>query len=135
MGWFVVVISFFGLLKILMGLFLVLFGFSLCYLGFFFCVIWVFVMCGECFNFRLFGLFAVLLIDLSSLIFFFLKRKWGFKTKMRMNTLANPYFLNLYISINFLFFYFFSWSHIGSASADILISVTWAHHDNIVYLQ
>ena len=34
-------------------------------------------MCGECYNFRLFGLFAVLLIDLSSLIFFS-------KTKMRI---------------------------------------------------
>ena len=60
----------FGLLRILLGLFLVLFGFSLCYLGFF-CVTWLFVMCAKCCNFELFGLFAVILIDLSSLIFFF----------------------------------------------------------------
>ena len=59
-----------------------LFGFSLCYLGFF-CVIWLFVICGECYNFGLFKLFAVILIDLSPLIFFS-------KTKMRMSTLANP---------------------------------------------
>jgi hypothetical protein len=57
----------FGLLRILFGFFLVLFGFSLCYLGFF-CVIWLFVMCGKCCNF---GLFDVILIHLSSLIFFF----------------------------------------------------------------
>jgi hypothetical protein len=37
----------------------------------FFCVIWIFVMCGEYCNFRLFWLFAVILIDLSPLVFFF----------------------------------------------------------------
>ena len=65
-----------------------------------FCVIWLFVMYGKYYNF---GLFAIILIDLSSLIFFFLKRKWEFKTKMRVGTLANPYFLNLYIPTNFFF--------------------------------
>ena len=61
-----------------------------------FCVIWLFVMCGECYNFELFRLFAVILIDLFPLIFFS-------KTKMRVGTLANPYFLNLYIPTNFFF--------------------------------
>jgi hypothetical protein len=64
-----------------------------------FCVIWLFIMCGECYNFELFGLFAVILIDLFPLIFFFFS-----KTKMRVGTLANPYFLNLYIPTNFFFF-------------------------------
>ena len=53
-------------------------------------------MCGECYNFELFRLFAVILIDLFPLIFFS-------KTKMRVGTLANPYFLNLYILTNFFF--------------------------------
>ena len=37
----------------------------------FFGVIWVFVMRGKCCNFGLFELFAVLLIDLSSLLLLF----------------------------------------------------------------
>jgi hypothetical protein len=39
----------------------------------FFCVIWLFVMSGKCCNFGLFGLFDVILIHLSSLIFFLSK--------------------------------------------------------------
>jgi hypothetical protein len=75
----------------------------LCYLDFFlvlfglFYVIWLFVTGGECCNFGLFRLFAVILIDLSFLIFFS-------KTKMRVGTLANLYFLNLYIHTIFFFF-------------------------------
>ena len=64
-----------------------------------FCVIWLFVMCGKCCNF---GLFDVILIHLSSLIFF-LRCRWGFKTKMRVDTLAYLYFLNLYIPTFFFF--------------------------------
>ena len=85
-----------------------------------FYIIWWFVTGGECCNFRLFGLFAVILIDLSLLIFFS-------KTKMRMDTLANPYFLNLYIPTNFFFFFKFEgghWSHTGSTSAP------HGHHTN-----
>ena len=92
-----------------MGLFLVLVRL--------FCVFWLFVMCGECCNFGLFRLFAVILIDLSSLNFFF----FFSKTKMRVGTLANPYFLNLYISTFFFFFLRVGtcppWSHTGSANA------------------
>ena len=35
------------------------------------CVIWLFVICGECYNFGLFRVFDVILIDLFSIIFFF----------------------------------------------------------------
>ena len=56
-------------------------------------------MCDKYCNFELFGLFAVILINLSLLIFFS-------KTKMRVSTLANPYFLNLYILTKFFFFFF-----------------------------
>jgi hypothetical protein len=62
-----------------------------------FCVIWLLVMCDEYYNFGLFGLFAIILLDLSPLIFFS-------KTKMRVGTLANLYFLNLYIPTKFFFF-------------------------------
>ena len=40
-------------------------------IGLFSCVIWLFVMCGECCNFGLFELFAVILINLSPLFIFF----------------------------------------------------------------
>jgi hypothetical protein len=53
----------------------VLFGFFFFFFFFvlfgLFYVIWLFVTGGECCNFGLFGLFAVILIDLSLLIFFF----------------------------------------------------------------
>ena len=68
--------------------------------------IWLFVICGECYNFRLFEVFDVILIHLSSLIFFFfLKHRWGFKTKMRVDTLPYLYFLNSYIPTIFFFFF------------------------------
>ena len=76
-------------MRILLGLFFMLFGFSLCYLGLFY-VIWLFVMCGECCNFKLFGLFTVILIDLSPLIFFS-------KTKVRVSTSKSIFFEFIYI--------------------------------------
>ena len=62
LGWFVAVISFLGF----WGCY---WAFFLCYLDFLgviwaFCVIWLFVICGDFYNFGLFGLFIVILIDL-----------------------------------------------------------------------